>query len=411
MKILHTSDWHLGHKLYGRQRHKEFSAFLHWLIATINKQHIDALLVAGDIFDSQTPSNSILSLYYHFLSAVSKSCCRHIIITGGNHDSPTLLNAPQELLSSLDIHVTGRVPDNIDDEIIILHDRAGKPELMVLAVPYLRDRDIRTTTADESIDDKQLKLLTGICDHYAQICRLAIEKQERLATNVPIIATGHLFCRGGKTTGKDGVRDLYVGNLVQVGLDCFPEIIDYLALGHLHTAQKVAGQDNRRYSGAPLAMSFQDAGEQKYVILVDLKTNPTITEIPVPHFQQIKSLHGSLNAILSALHSLKQQDESILLEIDYSGERLVDDLQEQIYSAVEGSQLEVLRIRNKRIYDHVLQQDTEIKSLDELSPEQVFLQCMNTHQIPDDQQQELLTNFARVLEMLSDNETKHVVRP
>ena len=159
MKILHTSDWHLGHKLYGRQRYQEPSDFLNWLLEQIEEQEVDALIVAGDIFDSQTPANQSLEMYYRFLSRTANSCCRHIIIVGGNHDSPTLLNAPRELLHFLNIHVVGRAPENIEEELLVLNDTGGSPELMVLAVPYLRDKDIRLSEAGESIGDKQNKML------------------------------------------------------------------------------------------------------------------------------------------------------------------------------------------------------------------------------------------------------------
>lgn len=404
MKILHTSDWHLGHKLYGRQRYQEFSLFLDWLLTVIESQKIEALLVAGDIFDSQTPSNRILEIYYHFLSSISHSPCRHVIIIGGNHDSPALLNAPRELLRFLDIHIIGRVPENLEDEIIILRDKSNRPELMVLAVPYLRDRDLRSAEAGESLHDKEKKLLMGIQDHYSKLYELAGQKQQSLENPVPMVATGHLFCQGGTTSQGDGVRELYVGSLVHVGLDTFPPELDYLALGHLHLPQKVSRQENRQYSGAPLAMSFNEANKQKCVLAVTLASEFLVQEIPVPCFQALQTITGDLSQILEALHNLKEQDQSILLEINYSGQALIDDLQEQIYTAVADSPLDVLRISNKRIYDHILQQTYEIKTLEELSPLQVFQQCLDLHEIEDEQQQEMLLTFETALAALQDED-------
>ena len=94
LKILHTSDWHLGRRLYGRLRYEEFEAFLQWLKDTISAQQVDILIVAGDIFDTMTPSNKAQALYYEFLGKVSRSCCQHVVIVAGNHDSPTFLDAP-----------------------------------------------------------------------------------------------------------------------------------------------------------------------------------------------------------------------------------------------------------------------------------------------------------------------------
>jgi len=120
MKILHTSDWHLGRSLYGKKRYDEFSAFLDWLAETIEEQGIDALLIAGDVFDTSTPSNRAQALYYRFLCRVATSCCRHVVVIAGNHDSPSFLNAPRELLRALDVHVVGATTENLEDEVIVL---------------------------------------------------------------------------------------------------------------------------------------------------------------------------------------------------------------------------------------------------------------------------------------------------
>ena len=404
MRILHTSDLHLGHKLYGTHRYQEFSKLLKWLTKTIRDYDADALVIAGDIFDSQTPSNRILKLYYRFLSAISHSSCRHVIIVGGNHDSPALLNAPGELLKFLNIHIVGRVPETCDEQIIILDNISGSPALMILAVPYLRDRDIRSSEAGESISEKQNKLLRGIQKHYRQLTKRALEKQKELSIDVPLLATGHLFCRGGQTRQGDGVRELYVGTLVQVGLDTFPAEINYLALGHLHLPQMVAGQENRRYSGAPLAMSFSEAKEQKSVILVDFAKEQLVKEIQVPCFQRLEQISGNLEHILKLINELAKCNESILLEINYQGTTLVDELQEQVHEAVKDTALEVLRISNKRRYDHILQQSSEIKTLEELTPIQVFQQCLDLHEIPDDQQQEMKLDFETALHSVQNDE-------
>src|SRR5690554_5146472 len=135
MKLLHTSDWHLGRTLYGRKRYDEFAAFLDWLAAAIVEHEVDVLLVAGDIFDTCTPSNRAQALYYDFLYRVAASPCRHVVVVAGNHDSPTFLNAPRALLKALHVHVIGSACDDLADEVLVLHDLAGEPELIVCAVP------------------------------------------------------------------------------------------------------------------------------------------------------------------------------------------------------------------------------------------------------------------------------------
>jgi len=136
MKILHTSDWHLGRSLYGRKRYDEFSACLDWLAEFIQTESVDALLIAGDVFDTSTPSNRAQELYYRFLCKVSASRCRHIVVIAGNHDSPSFLNAPKELFRALNVHVVGSITENPEDEVITLTDSSGIPEAIVCAVSY-----------------------------------------------------------------------------------------------------------------------------------------------------------------------------------------------------------------------------------------------------------------------------------
>ena len=166
MKILHTSDWHLGRALYGRKRYEEYEAFLDWLAALIEGEDIDVLLVAGDVFDNSTPSNHAQELYYRFLCRVAASPRRHVVVTAGNHDSPSFLNAPRELLKFLNIHVVGCASELPEDEVILIAGPDHDPLLIVCAIPYLRDRDIRTAEAGESLEDKERKIIEGIRAHY-----------------------------------------------------------------------------------------------------------------------------------------------------------------------------------------------------------------------------------------------------
>ena len=272
LNILHTSDWHLGRRLYGRMRYDEFEAFLNWLQDAISTQQVDVLIVAGDIFDTMTPSNRAQALYYEFLGKVSKSCCQHIVIVAGNHDSPTFLDAPSNVLKFLNVHVIGTACEDLNDEVLVLDDADGTPHCIIAAVPYLRDRDVRSSSAGESADSKDANVIKGIRAHYDEVASIAKAKQIELAEanqrHIPIIATGHLFAAGGTTTEDDGVRELYVGSLGKISADMFDEGFDYVALGHLHVPQRVGGCESIRYSGSPIAMGFGEAKQQKQVLLL-----------------------------------------------------------------------------------------------------------------------------------------------
>ena len=285
LTLLHTSDWHLGRRLYGKPRYDEFKQFLDWQLQTLREQKVDVLLIAGDIFDTTAPSNQAQNLYYDFLSQVCHTDCRHVIIVAGNHDSASFLEAPKQLLKAFNIHIIGSMTDTPTDEVITLSDKSGQAELIVMAVPYLRDRDVRTVGHGERLDDKERKLAQGIKAHYAQIADIAIAQQAQLQAkykrSIPIVATGHLFTVGGQTMEGDGVRDLYVGSLGSIGAEIFHPQIDYVALGHLHIPQAVGGQPHIRYAGSPIAMGFGESRQQKQVHLLRFDADPDLLSQPL----------------------------------------------------------------------------------------------------------------------------------
>jgi len=348
LRLLHTSDWHLGRLLYGRKRYVEFAAFLDWLLDTLRAEGIDVLLVAGDIFDTTTPSNTAQKLYYRFLQRVADTGCRHVIVIGGNHDSPTFLDAPAELLKMLDVHVVGAATADPAAEVIALRDPEGNVELLACAVPYLRDRDLRTAEAGESPEDKERKLAEGIRQHYAAVVEAALQVQATLPQPVPVVGLGHLFTAGGQTVDGDGVRELYVGSLAHVTAGIFPEALDYVALGHLHVPQVVGGREFVRYSGSPLAMGFGEAAQAKQVCVVEFAPEKTVQQLPVPVFQKLERLTGAWPQIEARLAALKAEGVSVWLEVTHTGHELIDDLRERLEALTAGSALEVLKARDAR---------------------------------------------------------------
>ncbi len=403
MKILHTSDWHLGRALYGRKRYEEFEAFLSWLAGLIEKEEIDVLLVAGDLFDNSTPSNRAQELYYRFLCRVAAARNRQVVVTAGNHDSPSFLNAPKELLKFLDVHVVGCAADSPADELIVLPGPDHEPRLMVCAIPYLRDRDIRTAEAGESSEEKERKIIEGIRTHYRMVCDAAKEKRARLNKPVPIVAMGHLFAAGGQTVDGDGVRELYIGSLAQVRTDVFPGCIDYLALGHLHIAQIVGGSDFIRYSGSPLPIGFGEAEQEKSVVLVEFSgTAPTVTRIPVPRFQELKTLRGDWPALAQSIDVLKSRGSTAWLEIVYDGDEIPGRLCERLDEAIAGTCLEILRIKNNRVLDRALSGMNTAETLDDLEVTDVFKRCLQAHDVPEDQHPALISAYQEIIVSLGE---------
>ncbi len=492
LTILHTSDWHLGRRLYGRMRYEEFEAFLAWLKETISAQKVDVLIVAGDIFDTMTPSNRAQALYYEFLGKVSTLCCQHIVIVAGNHDSPTFLDAPSQVLKFLNVHVIGIACEDLSDEVLTLDDSDGNPYCIIAAVPYLRDRDVRSSSAGESADSKDANVVKGIQSHYDEVASLAKEQQKLLSKAhqryIPIIATGHLFALDSKTTEDDGVRDLYVGNLGKISAEMFDKCFDYVALGHLHVPQRVGGQEHIRYSGSPMPMGFGEARQQKQVLLVqfgevfnasiveksthlfaDVIVQPVkkvaiktlentsgliddlfgfeevdvidekidnssqelsnekevniadandfnilysndvnhmqVISLHIPCFQKLAQISGDLATIANTI-KLLEQTESIWLEIVYDGEDIVSELREEVAAMVEGLPCEVLKIKNTRTYNKVLNQEQGAETLQDLNEKEVFERCMTVNEIPDSQKESLLEAYQQILHNIYHDDSR-----
>ena len=408
MKIIHTSDWHLGRSLYGRKRYEEFSAFLDWLAQTIEDKKIDILLVAGDVFDTSTPSNRAQELYYRFLHRVAASCCRHVVVIAGNHDSPSFLNAPKELLRALNVYVIGSMTEALDDEVLVLHMN-DEPEAIVCAVPYLRDKDIRMVEPGETIDDKNSKLIQGLKNHYADVCSVAEQKRAFFKNagydGIPIIAMGHLFTAGVKTVNGDGVRELYVGSLAHVTAEIFPSTIDYLALGHLHVPQIVGCTKHIRYCGSPIPMGYGEANHEKKVVLIEFNsTMPNIQELPVPCFQELVRIDGSLDDIHTKLEELKKEESSAWLEIEYTGKDIIGNLREMLDEAMANSAMEIRRIKNRRVMDQVINMVAKDETLDDLDAQDVFTRCLDTFEVPDEDREELTVSYNEIIKSLHEQD-------
>ena len=406
MKIIHTSDWHIGRNLYNKKRYIEHQKFLDWLTEYIISNEIDTLLVSGDIFDTGTPSNRAQNIYYEFLCKTSQTCCKNIIITGGNHDSPSFLNAPKKILKNMNIHIIGSITESEEEEIITIKDNDNEIKAIICAIPYLRERDIRKSLFGESDSDKMQNTLKGIENHYKKVIDKAVSIKKFQNNEIPIIVMGHLFTAGGKVVDGDGVRELYVGSLNKISTSQFPSSIDYLALGHLHSSQKVNNLDHFRYSGSPIKMSFSEADQTKYIIQLNIKNGKinTIENVEVPEFQKIQSIKGNLEKIKIEIEKLKNFNTSIWLEIIYDSSVIHGNLQKLIYDLVEDSSLEILRVKNLNILNKIILQQNQEIDLKSISEIEVFDKCLDYNNVDDSQKSDLRGMFQEVLQSINDED-------
>ena len=360
MRILHTADWHLGARLIERDRLAEHAAFVDWLIDTLRTEKIDALLLSGDVFDAANPPQDAVALYFEFLKRLADLKSVKAIITGGNHDSASHLNAPRDLLRRFDVHVFGHAgADN-------LVDLGG---CVVAAVPFLRERDLRHATAGETIATVHEQVRTAIRDHYA--AQLAAART--LAQGRPIIAMGHLTVLGATTS--DSERDIHIGNLGSVGADIF-EGFDYTALGHLHRPQKVAGNETIRYSGSPIPLSFSEAADAKSVVIIDTAVKK-VDMLPNPVTRQLIRVKAT-RATLAA--DLQNVPAGAWAEVTVKLDAPEPDLDRQVREAAAG-RFEVLKVLADLPVSETAPWQAKAPTLHDLQPRDVFRELLTEKQI------------------------------
>ncbi len=401
MRILHTSDWHLGQHFLGKSREAEHQAFLDWLVAQVQAQGVDALIIAGDVFDTGTPPSYARRLYSRFIVSLQNTCCQQLVVVGGNHDSVATLHESKELLACLNTFVVGGVSKDPQEQVLVLNNRHGEPGAVICAIPYVRPRDVLESQAGESGESKQLALQQAIANHYQTIYA---EAQKLANGALPIIATGHLTTVGGQLS--ESVREIYIGTLSAFPATAFPDA-QYIALGHLHRAQLVAKQEHIRYCGSPIPLSFDEVGGEKQVNIVDFHgaSLDKIETIAVPAFRPLISLKGSLESIEQQLADLASQPWQTSLnpwlEVEITTENYLHDLQNRVEQLVMAKKalanVELLRVRRKRSRSPAAFADAD-QSLNELSVNEVFTQRLQQETLSDEQQQRLTSAFQEILE-------------
>lgn len=412
MRILHTSDWHLGARLHSKSRLDEQLSFLEWIQSLIVEQAVDALVVAGDIFDTAIPATAVQGAWLDFLVSLRDTGCRHVVAIGGNHDSFSLLNVWSPVLKFLNVHVVGGVSESIDDQVLVLRDQAGLPELIVGAVPFLREADVSRSVSGETPSMAQDRIAQGIANYYEGVrARIDVVHSqlaarhgaETVAGSPPVVLTGHLFVDGYLTA--EGERRLYVGNLGAVSDAIFPGNADYVALGHLHKAQRIRNEQTIRYSGSPLQLGFDEADENKFVYLVDFAgpsgTPAAVQHVQVPVWHRMTVIsEPDLQAIVDRLKTLDQAGVPVWADVRYVGEVPEVDLRGKVSEAVEGGVVDVLRVSDKYRARAVIQADQAAEPLEQYSPERIFQLRIEAESLTDEQKAKLTLMHEKVLHFL-----------
>jgi len=379
LKILHTADWHIGQLFHEFDRTYEHRQFLNWLLETLVTERIDVLLVSGDVFDISNPSATSVKIFYTFLNeAIKANPDLQIIIIAGNHDSASRLESPKPLLESSNISIIGLVEKdadgNIDYEklIVPIHDASGNAKIQCLAIPYLRMGDYPI------IPDCANPYTEGVVALYNETFKYAEQKKQ---AGQVIIAMGHLHTHHAEITELDKTERLIMGGVECIPATAFHPEIKYVALGHIHKAQKIGGREHIRYSGSPLPMSFSELNYKHQVIIFDLNediSNFEAKEIPIfVPLQRIPSSHQPLHEVIALLEQLPIVDSatetSPYLEVRILLEGPEPALRHKVETALAGKKVRLAKIDVK--YPASTQEATEFitpEKLNQLQPVDVF---------------------------------------
>jgi len=409
LRIIHTADWHLGHHLHGISRHYEHQQFLAFLLKQLKKTKADALIIAGDIFDTANPSAQAQTQLYNFIvQAHSENPQLDIIIIGGNHDSAARLDAPASLLKSLGVSVVGGIDKDSEGNInwqrllVPLYNQQKQLVAWCGAMPFLRHSDLPSQNSEAD------SLIASVKSRYDELFQAL---KNKATNNEALLLTGHCYMVGGNVS-ELSERKILGGNQHALPVELFPSEISYTALGHLHCAQTVDKHDNIRYSGSPIPLSFDEKHYQHQILQVDLLADKStlIEPIIIPRSIDILRIPNSSSFcdLESAITQLKQLDlnselpidQQPLLELRISLEKPEPSLRQKIEETLSDLPLRLLKIstvyagKQKGLADAVKE-----KRLEDLKPEDVFQRCYE-NRYNSDTPSELLNLFHELQEDL-----------
>jgi len=380
MRLLHTSDWHLGQTLHNYERGYEHQRFLDWLLDTLVMEQVDVLLVAGDVFDNANPSAASQKQLYVFLQqARARLPALQLVVVAGNHDSAGRLEAPGPLLAAHGTHVIGHVlrdeAGNIDLERLLLPltGSDGQVQAWCLAVPFLRPGDVPKLPAGDSQD----AYLGGIALLYRQLTDLALARRQ---PGQAILAMGHCHMVGGEMS-NDSERRIVIGGTEMLPSGIFDTSIAYAALGHLHKAQAVGGQEHIRYCGSPIPLSFAEVNYRHQVLCLDIDGEQLreVRAIEVPRavpLLRVPATPAPIAEVLAQLAALDVPDSPAeaqpFLEVRVRLDAPEPGLRTRIETALDGKPVRLAKIETSSAARASAPENMTLDQLGQLQPDDIF---------------------------------------
>ncbi|OTG92621.1 exonuclease subunit SbcD [Acinetobacter sp. ANC 3832] len=381
VRFIHTSDWHLGQFFYNHSRQYEHEQFLAWLLTQIKEKQPHALLIAGDIFDVINPASAAQKQLYQFL-ADAHDLAPHMqtLMIAGNHDSGYRIEQVEPLLEKYNAKTVGVIHKNADSQVDLdrlllpIYDENQKIVAWCLTLPFLRPAEItgfndQTTNSQNAITYLHQQLIS--------------EAKKRKTADQAFILMSHAHMQGGETS--DSERPIIIGNEEALSTALFDEVIDYVALGHLHKPQKV-GQENIRYSGSPIPLSFSEINYKHQVVEVSI--DPTKNDesrfqfeaIYIPRNVQLHKIKGELNAVLAQLKALATGeidniDHREYVDIEYhTAVPPQPNLRQQFEDALPKDRYRLVRISRQYLASEKNADEQSMMSLEPPTPEKLFQQ-------------------------------------
>ncbi|MFT5813675.1 MAG: exonuclease SbcD, partial [Psychroserpens sp.] len=405
--------------------------FLNWLIEQSKSQQIDAIIVAGDIFDTGTPPSYAREMYFDFIAKLHQTHCQ-LVVLAGNHDSVAMLSESKKLLQQLSTRVISAASDDMTEQVFLLKSLKTKQQVVICAIPFIRPRDIMKSYAGQSASEKQRSLQQAITGHYQTLFEqaqvLSRANQEK-GTRLPIIATGHLTTIGASTS--ESVRDIYIGTLEAFPASEFPAA-DYIALGHIHRPQKVTKSEHIRYSGSPIALSFDEANTQKSIVIAQFNAGElsNVELCKVPCFQALSMVKTHLETLtedilavvnsktiesktlesknaessteesentyiknIASQNNQAEKQDKIWLDIEIESAEYLLDLSARIEQIVKEMPVEVLLVRRSKKARQQMPSHEKKVTLSELSVQEVFDARLALEPWQTDEQQQRKTRL------------------
>jgi exonuclease SbcD len=375
VRLLHTSDWHLGHTLKDVTRELEHQAFLAWLVELCVREAPDVLLITGDVFDSATPPASAERMWFELLASLRRRCPHmDVVAIAGNHDSPARLGAASAVLRELGVHVIGGVPRGeggaIDLDRVILSVAGGRG--LVAAVPFLRPMDL------PDAEDPCAAV-------YAEVTAALLARR---APGQAAIVLGHLYVAGAEQS-QLSERRVSIGGHESASMKLFPRAVDYVALGHMHRAQRVGGREHVRYAGAPIPLALDEASYPHQVVIVDLEPGAAavIRGVRVPRAIEVVRVPArgaaSLDEVLAALAALPARGAAVdparpYLEVAVALARPEPRLRQLVETALADRRPRLIQLHAVLTGDGAALAETAAAAgarLAELDPRDVFARC------------------------------------